>query len=284
MTFKHIISSIESLPPLSNTPFMIQQIYSRGTQNIDIIKLVKVIEDDAALAANILKMINAPIYGFSRKIASIAQAVTLFGTDEIYGLVLKYAVDNHLKADTDIYGIDNRRFNDVCQLQNALMMQWYSRVDLRHAQFMAPLALIMESGKLVLAHEVAKSHYSKKFEVGYRNAKDIAQFEYNLLGTTTYYLSALLFEHWMLEPLYVEILKGLDFEVETNPKVQSYIDSLDAVRVAVNPRHILTGDSINEARVIVEEMGLDADDFEYVARRIKEKYNQILINRMRKNS
>lgn len=68
MTFKHIISDIESLPPLSNTPFVIQQIYSCGSQNIDIIRLVKVIEDDAALAANILKMINAPIYGFLEKL------------------------------------------------------------------------------------------------------------------------------------------------------------------------------------------------------------------------
>ena len=262
MTFKHIISNIESLPPLSNTPFVIQQIYSCGSQNIDIIRLVKVIEDDAALAANILKMINAPIYGFSRKIASIAQAVTLFGTDEIYGLVLKYAVDKELKADTEIYGVDNRRFNDICQLQSTLMMQWYSRVDLRHAQFMSPLALIMETGKLVLANEVLKSHYAKKFEIGYRNAKNVIEYEYRLLGTTTYYLSALLFEHWMLEPLYVEILKGLDFETNVSPKVKSYIDSLDAVRVAVNPRNVLTKESIKEACEIVEDMGLDADDFE----------------------
>ncbi|MCW8954091.1 MAG: HDOD domain-containing protein [Sulfurimonas sp.] len=105
MTFKHIITQLESLPPLSNTPFIIQQIYSVGAQNIDILKLVKVIENDAVLAANILRMINAPIYGFSTKIASISQAVTLFGTDEIYGLVLKYAVDEQLKADTDIYGV-----------------------------------------------------------------------------------------------------------------------------------------------------------------------------------
>jgi len=187
-----------------------------------------------------------------------------------------------IRVDTEIYGVDNKRFNDICQLQSTLMMQWYSRVDLRHAQFMSPLALIMETGKLVLANEVLKSHYAKKFEIGYRNSKNVIEYEYSLLGTTTYYLSALLFEHWMLEPLYVEILKGLDFETNVSPKVKSYIDSLDAVRVAVNPRNVLTKESIKEACEIVEEMGLDADDFEHVASRVKEKYNQILINRMRK--
>ena len=283
MTFKNIITDLESLPPLSNTPYVIQQIYSVGAQNIDMLKLVKVIEDDAVLAANILKMINAPIYGFSRKIASISQAVTLFGTDEIYGLVLRYAVDEQLKADTSIYGVDTKIFNDVCHLQSAFMMQWYSTVDLRHAQFMAPLALIMESGKLVLANEVMKSNYIKQFTLGYKKSRNIEQFEHSLLGTTTYYLSGMLFEHWKLEPLYVEILKGLDFEVnETSEKVTSYIDSIDAVRVAVNLKSIFTQDSIYEACGIVEDMGLDPEHFTKVARRVREQYNKVLINRMRK--
>ena len=283
MTFKNIITDLKSLPPLSNTPYMIQQIYSVGAQNIDMLRLVKVIEDDALLAANVLKMINAPIYGFSRKIASISQAVTLFGTDEIYGLVLRYAVDEQLKADTSIYGVDSKGFNDVCHLQAALMLQWYSTVDLRHAQFMAPLALIMESGKLVLANEVMRSNYIKKFTLGYKKAKNIEEFEHNLLGTTTYYLSGVLFEHWKLEPLYVDILKGLDFEVDLSDKMVSYIDSIDAVRVAVNLKNVLTQDSIYEACGIVEDMGLDPEQFTKVARRVREQYNKVLINRMRKN-
>ncbi len=282
MTFKNIITELESLPPLSNTPFIIKQLYSCGAQNIDIIKLVKAIEDDAVVAANILKMINAPIYGFSRKIASISQAVTLFGTDEIYGLVLRYAVDEQLKADTSIYGVDNKIFNDICQLQSSLMLQWYARIDLRHAQFMAPLALIMESGKLVLANEIMKSNYIKKFTFGYKKAKNIIEFEHDLLGTTTYYLSGLLFEYWKLEPLYAEILKGLDFEANTSEKMKSYIDSLDVVRTAVNVREILTKKSIHEACLIVEEMGLDPEHFEKVALRVKEQYNKIRINRMKK--
>ena len=280
MTFKNIITDLESLPPLSNTAFEIQQVYSCGSQNLDIIKLVRVIENDAVLTANILRMINAPIYGFSRKIASISQAVTLFGTDEIYGLVLKYAVQEQLQADTGIYGVDNQKFNDICHLQSSLMMQWYSRIDLRHAQFMSPLALIMESGKLVLANEIKRSNYTKKFSIEYRNAKNIAEFEYNLFGTTTYYLSGLLFEHWKLEPLYVEVLKGLDFEVETSPKVKSYIDSLDVVRTAVNLKNIFTKDSIEEACEIVEDIGLDADSFKQVALRIRDRYKKILMDRV----
>ncbi|MDQ1264463.1 MAG: hypothetical protein QG559_1464 [Campylobacterota bacterium] len=284
MTFKHIVTDIESIAPLSNTPYMIQQIYSCGTQNIDIVKLVRTIEKDAALTANILKMINAPIYGFSKKIASVSQAVTLFGTDMIYGLVLRYATQEQLKAETDIYGIDSKTFNDICQLQSTLMLQWYSKIDLRHAQFMAPLALIMESGKLVLASEVMKSSYVKEFTLGYAKTKNVVEFEYELLGTTTYYISGMLFEHWNLEPLYVEILKGLDFERSDSQKVESYINSLHVIRTAVNLKQILTKSSIEEAAKFVDEIGLDAEHFKKVAKRVREQYNQILINRMKKST
>ncbi|OHE09297.1 MAG: histidine kinase [Sulfurimonas sp. RIFOXYD12_FULL_33_39] len=281
MTFKHIISNLESLPPLSNTAFMIQKLYSRGAKNIDIIKLVRVIEGDAVLAANILKMINAPIYGFSRKIISISQAVTLFGTDEIYGLVLKYAIQEQLKAKTNIYGVDNEKFNDICHLQSTLMMQWYSKIDLRHAQFLSPLALIMETGKLILAKEVMQSNFSKEFTSGYIKSNNSTEFEYRLLDTTTYYLTGLLFEHWNLEPLYVEILKGLDFESDNSSKVESYINSLDIVRTAVNLKNVLTDTSIKDACEMVEDIELDVEHFKRVANRVKEQYGKILKDRVK---
>ena len=279
MNFKNIVADLKSLPPLSNIAFEIQEIYSKGAKNLDIIKLVRVIEEDAVLTANILRMINAPIYGFSRKIASISQAVTLFGTDEIYGLVLKYAIQERIKADTKIYGIDSSKFNDVCHLQSTLMMQWYSKVDLRHAQFMSPLALIMESGKLALAKKITNSDDIKHFSSKYKKTKNSVEFEYELLNTTTYYLSAVLFEHWRLEPIYIEVLKGLDFEIDISPKVKSYIDSLDVVRTAVNPKNIFTNDSVKEACEIVEDIGLDADSFKEVAIRVKNRYNQIMTNK-----
>ena len=92
MDYEALVKTIESLPPLSDTTVLIQKLYAEGAENVDIIKLVRIIESDALLTANILKMINAPIYGFSTKIASVAQAVSLFGTHTVYGLVLSYAM------------------------------------------------------------------------------------------------------------------------------------------------------------------------------------------------
>ena len=272
MDFKSIVNRIESLPPLSNTALLVQELYKNGAQNVNIIKLVRAIESDALLAANILKMINSPLYGFSKKIASVSQAVTLFGTQIIFGLVVRYSIESAVVANLRAYGVSNRVFNDVCHMQSSLMSQWYSKVDLRHSQFLTPLALIMESGKLVIAKEVTSSGTIKAFSQGLKKYDNISHFENSFFGTSSYYVSGLLFEHWNLEPLYVDMLKGLDFEHEASSKMGIYVDTLDIVRTAVNVKNILTDESIAEASDIVADIGLDSEYFESVAYRIRATY------------
>lgn len=276
MNYEEIVKTIESLPPLCDSTNVIKKLYAEGAENVDIIKLVRIIESDALLAANILKMINAPYYGFSKKIASVSQAVSLFGTHIVYGLVINYAMKEQLMAKTNPYSISPTNFNDMCHVQSNLMMQWYSKVDLRHAQFLAPLVLIMESGKLILADEIIKSSYILEFQQGLKECEEIEKYEYELVGTTSYHLSGLLFEHWNLEPLYVKMLKNLDIESEhISGKMEYYIDTLDVIRTAVNVKGILTDESIQKASIIVKNLDLDPDHFIHVAQRIKITYDKL---------
>ena len=276
MTFYDIIEDIDSLPPLSNAAQLVQSMYASGIENINITRLVKVIESDAMLTANILKMINAPYYGFSKRIASVAQAVSLFGTRRIHMLVIQYAVAQNLKADTSIYGFTQSQFNELCHLQSALMLQWISKVELRDAQFLAPLALIMESGKLVLAKEIVASDYVGEFRKGFNECESIEEYERSLIDTTSYRISSLLFEHWNLEPIYVDILKALDEQMNMkkryDAKMQSYIKQLDVIRTAINVKEILTESSIEKASKKVKAMGYRSDLFETIAYRIRDVY------------
>jgi len=276
MNFQAIVSDINELPPLSDVARIVNRLYNEGSANVNILHLVKAIESDAALSANILHMINAPYYGFSKKIASISQAVTLFGTDLIYGLVQNYAISINVKANMRPYGVTNKKFNEICHIQSALMTQWYSRVDLRHAQFLASLALIMETGKLVVAREIVKSGTIKEFTKGIQESEDTTLYEHELFGSSSYYISGLLFEHWNMEPLYVEILKGLDYESKksTTQQMDAYIASLDVVRTAVNVKGVLTDESLQRSAELVEDMNFYVDDFLMIANRIKKRYEQ----------
>lgn len=275
MNFNTIIEGIEELPPLSDTAQVVDKLYANGAENVNILNLVRAIESDASLTVNILKMINAPYYGFSRKIASISQAVTLFGTQIIYGLVIKYCIESLIVANLRPYGITSSQFNEISHLQSALMSQWYSKIDLRHAQFLAPLALIMETGKLVVSREIVKAGKIKEFQDGLRKAEDFIEFENEFFGTSSYFVTGTLFDYWNLEPIYADILKDLDFiPKDTSRQMEHYIKSLDIVRTAINVKNVLTQNSIAHACELIEEIGFDVDDFLHVTSRLKQKINK----------
>jgi len=271
MNYEALVNRVESLPPLLDTAQLIRSLYADGIQNVDIVKLVKVIESDALLSANILHMINSPLYGFSKQINSVSQAVTLFGTQMIFGFVVRYSINAVVIANLRAYGVSNERFNEVCHLQSALVHEWYSKIDLAYAQFLTPLALIMESGKLILAKELASNAKIKEFSDGLKAAQNISLYENEIFNTSSYYISALLFEHWNFNPLYVEILKSLDFEHSNTQKILKFVDILDVVRLAVNVKSVFTQNSINEASAVLDEIGEDKALFLEAVAKIKQR-------------
>ena len=272
MNFRSIVNHIESLPPLCDTTLLVKELYKQGVEDIDISVLVDIIESDVILTANILKMTNSPLYGFSKQISSVTQAVTLLGTHVIYGIVLRFSIENRIIANLRPYGIPNGEFNDMCHIQSALIHQWYSKISPKSALLLTPLALIMESGKLVVSQEIANHSKIKEFLTGFKNTESISEYENSVFETSSYYVSGLLFEHWNFDRVYVDMLKGLDFEDKASSKLSYHIDALDVVRTAVNVKEILTKKSIDNAVEIVEEMELDVDDFLSVVKDIKNSY------------
>jgi len=275
MTFEDIVQRIEVLPPLSDVVFKIQDLYKDGEEEVNVTQLIRLIESDVTLTADILKFVNDPKYGFSQKISSVSQAVTLLGTKVVYGTVVNNAISKTIKADPSAYGITTIQFNDMCHLQSSLVFQWYSHVDTRDAQFLTSLALIMEIGKLIISKEVKASDYAIKFRRGLAEADDIAHYEYELFDTTSYQVSAMLFKHWKIDEVFVEILKKIDFEdKKANKKIAYYRDILDVIRTAVNVKSILTEKSIKEASLLVEELGLNPQKFINTANRLKRQYEE----------
>jgi len=274
MDFKNIVSKIDSLPPLNDTAHLVRELYNDGSGEVDIKRLISLVESDALLTANILKMINSPLYGFSNMISSVSQAVTLFGTQIVSGLVVKYSIESAVIANLRSYGVSNSKFNDMCHLQSSLLYKWYSKVNLKKAQVLAPLALIMESGKLVISQEVARTSSIKEYLKNFREATSVIEYENSVLGTTSYYVSGLLFEHWKLDTLYVNILKGLDYEQESSVGLEEYLDVLDVVRSVINVKEIFTDKSISDGAEIVKMMNLDVKIFLQVVQKMRETYEE----------
>jgi len=272
MNFRSIVKSIDSLPSLSDLSIIVRHLYENGAENVNINKLTIAIESDSVLTANMLKMINSPLYGLSKQVSSIKQAIVLLGTEMVYGIVIKFSIESTLIANLRPYGVSNDEFNTISRVQSKLTYEWLLKIDKNNAQFLGSLALIMESGKLVVAQEIAHSGNIKDFLEGLKASDSIIEYENRMFGTSSYYVSALLFEHWHFDASYVDMLKGLDFEHDEGEQYNRYIDILDVVRTVVNVKAMFTPESIESAADLVYETGLDIDEFLSVVDSVKEVY------------
>ena len=68
-----ILKKIKQLPPLPESAMQIEAVYQNPDSSFN--DMVKILEKDPLLTADILKAANSPLYGFSREINAISQAV-----------------------------------------------------------------------------------------------------------------------------------------------------------------------------------------------------------------
>ena len=130
----------------------------------------------------------------------------------------------------------------------------------------------METGKLIVAQEVSSTSYEQEFEQGFRKSKNISKFEKVLLGTTSYDLSSKVFQHWHLEPMYINVLHELEEKEYTSKTIEHYVKILKIIITAVNLKSVLSKESVLEACQMVRELGYNPEEFAQVALDVKRAY------------
>lgn len=272
MGFESLVQYINELPPLPQSVQKIQLLYSGGEP--DLKELVKLIESDPILTADILARANAPIYSFSKNILSVMQAITLFGSASVRGFVLSSAINRNFEIDMQAYSISNDTYVNMCNLQSALMFQWYMSVDIEHVKFLAPVAFLMETGKVIIAKEVNDSAYIKVFQEELKNTGSVEEAERLFTDKTSAEICALLFEHWYFDESFILTMQYLDDVNKAPLHIQTFVKALNVIRRAVNINEQLSEESIEAAAQMVKELGFNEERFVHAAKRLQKKLSE----------
>lgn len=256
---------IKSLPPLPASIVRIQELCMSSDTNID--ELSKVIETDPMLSANILKSVNSPLYGMSKEISSIPQAVMLFGISMIRGFAAANAIKKAIAVDVSPYGKSVDDLSHLSTLQSALVREWYRNADKSMLPLLQSSAFLMELGKLIAAKKLAELGVSEKFHAELDNGGSIIELEKLYLGISSYDCAAMMFEHWNFEPALTNALREISDPATKN----SYAQVLNVVSKALNLRDPLSEKALNEAREAIEVFGLNRNAFDEAVDTIKSK-------------
>jgi len=256
-----ILEKVGAFPPLDDTVNKIMAVCNDPDGSV--MELAKVVESDPMTTANILKAANSPLYGFSREIKSIAQAVSIFGMETVKGFAFSSFLQKKPDLDLSPYGIDAKDFSQLSQAQNAFITQWYrgKKADL---DVLSLTSFLMEVGKIVLSSIVIEHNKTDDFKKAIKeckNLQDLKKLEQNVFGITNEEVSALILEDWNFDPAMYNSLKHLNNPEEADEDIRKYAASLEAVKTIMTTSPFDKESSYQEALAIVEKYSLDKDKF-----------------------
>ncbi|MEN6439250.1 MAG: HDOD domain-containing protein [Syntrophobacter sp.] len=110
---KEIVKSID-LPPQPRVVLELYRIFKEPDPDTG--RIIRLVSDDLALSAKLIKLANSPLLGGGRKIDSIRQAFMNLGSENFYGMVLTSALRDALAGQCDNKGLFDGFWNHCLQI------------------------------------------------------------------------------------------------------------------------------------------------------------------------
>jgi HD-like signal output (HDOD) protein len=264
---EEILKKIKQLPPLPESAMQIEEVYKDPDSTFN--DMAKILEKDPLLTADILKAANSPLYGFSREINAISQAVGLFGMGTVRGFALASIVKKSFSLDLSPYGITNDMFSELSKKQHALVTSWCIRKENRLLGVLSPAAFLVEIGKVIIAQEVMAEKKEEEFRDALKELQDVEAAEKEIVGADTPEVSATIFAQWKFEDNLVDVLRNCQNPDLATDEDKKAAQILNVVRVAVPINGVVTDASVKAAKELIEKFGLDMESFETALDHIK---------------
>ena len=220
----NLIHSIRDLPSLPHTYAALQEALTEPDTSVD--KLAKIVEQDVAISAKVLQLVNSSFFGVVREIATPRTAVAYLGIEVLRQLVLSAEVFR------------------VFQVSEQVGAQWLQKLS-SHSQLVAKIAakmnlsrllpeaamvsaLMHDVGKLILASRMGKE-FSHALELSREQQRPLHDVEQEMLGVTHAEVGAHLLGLWGMPCIVVE---AVAYHHSPWRVPHQHPDAIDAVYVA----------------------------------------------------
>lgn len=255
-----ILKKIKQLPPLPESAMQIEAVYQDPDSSFN--DMVKILESDPLLTADILKAANSPLYGFSREINAISQAVGLFGMGTVRGFALASIVKKSFTLDLSVYNISNEMFSELSKRQHALITAWCMKKENKLMGILSPAAFLVEIGKVIIAQQIMHDSKEEEFASTLEELQDVEAAEQKIVGTDTPEVSSTIFKLWKFEDGLVDTIANCQNPENAREEDKKAAQILHVVRVTIPINGVATEASIQAAKELVTKYSLDMDSFE----------------------
>jgi HD-like signal output (HDOD) protein len=252
---EELFKKIKALPPLPDTVIKIQGVCINPDASLH--DLTTVVEKDPMITANILKATNSPLYGFSREINNISQAVSLFGMSTVKGFAMSTAVAQTFPINLAPYGLNAAQFASIAQKQNALAFHWLKNCDKKIADTLMTASFLLETGALIIADYINKNDQTTDFKQAVASKKDLQVIEEAFTGTTKEEVAAEMFKQWNFDQILSDSIRFSNDAKKADDKLFPYAAPLAVIKKAITLTQQLTPETIAAAIALATDYNLD---------------------------
>ena len=171
---------------------------------VDVPALKQCIENDPALTIKVLRVVNSSLFGLSREVSDLGQALSLLGTKPLKLLVLGFSLPEKLFQGVGAEILERYWRNTLTKAVAAREITTILRVHSGDEAFIA--GLLQDLGILLLIQEVGEP-YLQFLQKVYDRGSDLAMLESGLLGFDHTELTSRLLRHWGLPDMLVEAVR-----------------------------------------------------------------------------
>ncbi len=149
MSLAQILARLESLPPFPEVAVRLLQ--TCRDPDVELAAVAALLERDPAMAANVLRVCNAPYFGLRGRVSSVRHATSLLGIRNVLQITMTVLSSGHLASPQVGYGLgpgDLWRTSVASALAAELVAQETSYPQVETAY---TAGLLQDVGKIVLA-------------------------------------------------------------------------------------------------------------------------------------
>lgn len=234
---KTLAASIGSLPSLPSLYALLQRKLKEPESSLA--EIGEIIEQDLAMSAKILQLVNSSFFGFFKNIDSPSRAVSLLGLDTVKALVLCVGVFSELRPDAA------KSFSARSLWRHSLTVAAYAKAiaqeesdskELIEQAFIA--GFMHDIGKLLLFSTI-RDNFLEAVELARSKQISHCQAEYRVLGATHADVGGYLLGLWGLPGTIVETAT-FHHRLDSYPRpsfcIPLIVHAADVIDHQINPR------------------------------------------------
>ena len=205
ITDKEISDALEKIPPIDHVVARTLALLRDPTTSAR--RIAQELAKDVMLSFEIMKIVNSPIYGFSRKVQSLEHAITLIGFKSVESIVLsaytKRIYDVELKYFRLKRGeLSIQAFIGAYAAKLVSQENWPDLEDITFAS-----AVLRSVGKIIMNYFLSK-HFDKIKQELTKESDNFDKMEKKIFGFTSNEFSVMVLERWGISE---EIKKVIQF-------------------------------------------------------------------------